>query len=137
VLHGYPVRGRRRDLGFDRRDSASAMPKAVVTHDSFDWSRDVRPNVPWSETVIYEAHAKGLTKLLEAAPAQERGTFAALANPRVIDHMKRLGITTLELMPIHAFTQDRFLLEKGLRNYWGYNSLSFFAPERGDPRCRL
>jgi glycogen operon protein len=131
VLHGYPVRGRRKDLGFDRRDSASAMPKAVVTHDSFDWSRDVRPNVPWSETVIYEAHAKGLTKLLEAAPAQERGSFAARAHPRGIDHMKRLGITTLELMPIHAFTQDRFLLEKGLRNYWGYNSLSFFAPEPG------
>lgn len=129
VLHGYPVRGRRKDLGFDRRDSASAMPKAVVTYDSFDWSRDIRPNVPWSETVIYEAHAKGLTKLLEAAPAQDRGTFAALAHPKVIDHMKRLGITTLELMPIHAFTQDRFLLEKGLRNYWGYNSLSFFAPE--------
>ncbi len=129
VLHGYPVRGRRADLGFDRRDSAAAMPKAVVTHDSFDWSRDVRPNVPWSETIIYEAHAKGLTKLLEAAPPQERGTFAALAHPRVIDHMKRLGITTLELMPIHAFVQDRFLQEKGLRNYWGYNTLSFFAPE--------
>ncbi|MEC3909197.1 glycogen debranching protein GlgX [Sphingobium sp. CR2-8] len=129
VLHGYPVRGKRADLGFDKRDSAAAMPKAVVTHDSFDWSRDVKPNVPWSETVIYEAHAKGLTKLLEVVPPKERGTFAALAHPKVIDHLKRLGITTLELMPIHAFVQDRFLQEKGLRNYWGYNSLSFFAPE--------
>ena len=129
VLHGYPVRGRRADLGFDKRDSAAAMPKAVVTHDSFDWSRDARPNIPWSETVIYEAHAKGLTKLLEVAPPQERGTFAALAHPKVIDHIKRLGITAIELMPIHAFTQDRFLQEKGLRNYWGYNTLSFFAPE--------
>ena len=72
VLHGYPIRGRRGDLGFDKRDSAPAMPKGVVTHDSFDWSRDVRPNIPWSQTVIYEAHAKGLTKLLEAAPPQER-----------------------------------------------------------------
>ena len=129
VLHGYPVRGRRADLGFDKRDSAAAMPKAVVTHDSFDWSRDIRPNIPWSETVIYEAHAKGLTKLLEAAPVQERGTFAALAHPKVIDHLKRLGVTALELMPIHAFTQDRFLQKRGLRNYWGYNTLSFFTPE--------
>ncbi|MET0250351.1 MAG: glycogen debranching protein GlgX [Sphingobium sp.] len=129
MLHGYPVRGRRADLGFDKRDSAAAMPKGVVTHDSFDWSRDIRPNIPWSETVIYEAHAKGLTKLLEVAPPQERGTFAALAHPKVIDHLKRLGVTALELMPIHAFTQDRFLQERGLRNYWGYNTLSFFAPE--------
>ena len=131
VLHGYPVRGRRADLGFDKRDSAPAMPKAIVTNDAFDWSRDVRPNTPWSETVIYEAHAKGLTKLLDLVPPRERGTFAALSHPHVIDHLKRLGITALELMPIHAFTQDRFLQERGLRNYWGYNSLSFFAPEPG------
>ncbi|EZP74366.1 Glycogen debranching enzyme GlgX [Sphingomonas paucimobilis] len=131
ALHGYPVRGRRADLGFDKRDSAPAMPKAVVTHDIFDWSRDVRPNTPWSETVIYEAHAKGLTKLMEHVPPEERGTFAGLAHPRVIDHLKRLGVTALELMPIHAFVQDRFLQEKGLRNYWGYNSLNFFTPEPG------
>ncbi|MCE7795980.1 glycogen debranching protein GlgX [Sphingobium sufflavum] len=129
ALHGYPVRGRRADLGFDKRDSAPAMPKSVVTHDSFDWSRDVRPNTPWSKTVLYEAHAKGLTKLLEDVPAQERGTFAGLAHPRVIDHLHRLGVTALELMPIHSFTQDRYLQEKGLRNYWGYNSLNFFTPE--------
>ena len=130
-LHGYPLRGRRADLGFDKRDSAPAMPKAVVTHDAFDWSEDRRPRTPWSETVIYEAHAKGLTKLLEEAPPQERGTFAALAHPKAIDHLKRLGITALELLPIHAFTQDRFLQEKGLRNYWGYNTLNFFTPEPG------
>jgi glycogen operon protein len=130
VLHGYPVRGRRADLSFDKRDSAPAMPKAVVSHDVFDWSQDRRPNTPWSETVIYEAHAKGLTKLLELVPPRERGTFAALAHPRVIDHLKRLGVTALELLPIHAFTQDRFLQERGLRNYWGYNTLGFFAPEQ-------
>ncbi|KHK90892.1 glycogen debranching protein GlgX [Novosphingobium malaysiense] len=129
ALHGYPVRGRKADLGFDRRDSAPAMPKAVVTHDCFDWSHDVRPNTPWSETIIYEAHAKGLTKLLEHAPPQERGTFAALAHPKVIEHLQQLGVTALELMPIHAFVQDRFLQEKGLSNYWGYNTLSFFTPE--------
>ena len=129
ALHGYPVRGRRADLGFDKRDSAPAVPKCVVTHDVFDWSRDIKPNTPWSETVIYEAHAKGLTKLLEEAPPQERGTFAAMTHPKVIDHLKRLGVTALELMPVHAFVQDRFLQEKGLRNYWGYNTLNFFTPE--------
>jgi glycogen operon protein len=129
ALHAYPLRGRRADLGFDKRDSAPAMPKSVVTHDAFDWSRDVKPNTPWSETVIYEAHAKGLTKLLEEAPPQERGTFAALTHPKVIDHLKRLGVTALELMPIHTFAHDRFLQEKGLRNYWGYNSLNFFTPQ--------
>ena len=129
VLHAYPLRGKRADLGFDKRDSAPAMPKGVVTHDHFDWSEDRRPNTPWSETVIYEAHAKGLTKLLEHAPAQERGTYAALAHPHVIDHLKSLGVTALELLPIQAFTQDRFLQEKGLRNYWGYNTLNFFTPE--------
>ncbi|KTR85198.1 glycogen debranching protein [Novosphingobium barchaimii] len=129
VLHAYPLRSRRGDLALDKRDSAPAMPKAVVTHDFFDWSEDRRPNTPWSETVIYEAHAKGLTKLLEQAAPQERGTFAGLAHPKVIDHLKRLGVTALELLPIHAFTQDRFLQEKGLRNYWGYNTLNFFTPE--------
>ena len=129
ALHAYPVRGRSADMGFDRRDSAPAMPKAVVTHDSFDWSRDIRPNTPWSDTVIYEAHVKGLTRLLEDVPHQERGTFAGLAHRTVVEHLKRLGVTAIELMPIHAFTQDRFLQAKGLRNYWGYNTLNFFTPE--------
>ena len=130
ALHGYRIRSRREDLSFDRRDSAPAMPKAVVTDNHFDWSRDVRPKTPWSETVIYEAHAKGLTQLFEEVAPPERGTFAALSHPKVIDHLKRLGVTAIELMPIHAFVQDRFLQEKGLRNYWGYNSLAFFAPEQ-------
>ena len=130
ALHSYRVRSPRKDLSFDRRDSAPAMPKSVVVSDGFDWTGDVRPNVPWSETVIYEAHVKGLTKLLDDVPRRERGTFAALAHPKVIAHLQRIGITTLELLPIHAFTQDRFLQEKGLSNYWGYNTLSFFAPER-------
>ena len=129
ALHGYRVGSRRADLSFDRRDSAAAMPKGVVTAESFDWGDDVRPNTPWDRTVIYEAHVRGLTKLMDEVPPEERGTFAALAHPRVIDHLLRLGVTALELMPIHAFVKDRFLLEKGLTNYWGYNSLSFFAPE--------
>ena len=130
ALHGYRVGARRGDLSFDKRDSAPAMPKAMVTDDHFDWSGDRRPNTPWSETVVYEAHVKGLTKLNELVPPQERGTYKALGHPKVIEHLKRLGITALELLPIHAFTQDRFLQEKGLANYWGYNTLAFFAPEQ-------
>jgi glycogen operon protein len=129
ALHGYRVRSSRADMSFDRRDSAPAMPKAVVTHAAFDWSGDVRPNVPWSETVIYEAHVRGLSKLFEEVGPRERGTFAALASAPVIDHLKRLGITAIELLPIHAYVSERFLQEKGLSNYWGYNTLSFFTPE--------
>ncbi|WP_114952443.1 glycogen debranching protein GlgX [Sphingosinicella terrae] len=129
ALHGYRVRSSRSDLSFDRRDSAPAMPKAVVTHDSFDWSGDVRPNTPWSETVIYEAHVRGLSKLMEEVDPRERGTFAGLANGAVIEHLQRLGITAIELLPIHAYVSERFLQEKGLSNYWGYNTLSFFTPE--------
>ena len=129
ALHSYRVRSSRKDLSFDRRDSAPAMPKAVVTSSAFDWSRDVRPNTPWSETVIYEAHVKGLTKLLEDAAVPERGTYAALAHPKVIAHLQRIGVTAIELLPIHSFVQDRRLQEAGLANYWGYNTLSFFAPE--------
>lgn len=130
ALHGYRIGQRKEDLSFDKRDSAPAMPKAVVVDDHWDWSRDRRPNTPWSETVIYEAHVKGLTKLMELVPARERGTYAALGHPAVIKHLQRTGVTAIELLPIHTFTQDRFLQEKGLRNYWGYNTLGFFAPEQ-------
>lgn len=130
ALHSYRVRSPRKDLSFDRRDSAPAMPKAVVTSEAFDWTGDKRPNTPWTDTVIYEAHVKGLTRLLEDVPQRERGTFSALAHPKVIAHLKRIGATALELLPIHAFVQDRRLQEAGLVNYWGYNTLSFFAPER-------
>ncbi|MBC7158544.1 MAG: glycogen debranching protein GlgX, partial [Porphyrobacter sp.] len=130
ALHAYRLRSPRKDLSFDRRDSAPAMPKSVVMAEGFDWTGDQRPAVPWSDTVIYEAHVKGLTKLLEDVPRRERGTYAALAHPKVIAHLQRIGVTTLELLPIHAFTQDRHLVEKNLANYWGYNTLAFFAPER-------
>ncbi|MGN8000160.1 glycogen debranching protein GlgX [Sphingomonas sp. 22176] len=128
-LHGYRVNSPRADLSFDRRDSAASMPKSVVVTDAFDWGDDRRPNVPWSETILYEAHLKGLTQLMEDVPVGERGTYRALSHPRVIAHLQRLGITAVELLPIHGFVQDRFLQEKGLVNYWGYNSLTFFAPE--------
>ena len=130
ALHGYRIGHRREDLSFDKRDSAPAMPKAVVVDDHWDWSHDRRPNTPWSDTVIYEAHVKGLTKLMELVPPRQRGTYAALGHPAVIAHLQRLGVTALELLPIQSFTQDRFLQEKGLKNYWGYNTLGFFAPEQ-------
>lgn len=129
ALFGYRFNSPRQDLSFDRRDSAAAMPKGVVVEDTFNWANDTRPMVPWAKTVIYEAHVRGISMLREDIPSHQRGTFAALANPRFIEHLLKLGVTTVELMPVHAFLQDRFLLEKGLRNYWGYSTLSFFAPE--------
>jgi len=130
AMFGYRVNSPRTDLSFDRRDSAPGMLKAVVTSDTFNWADDRPPNIPWSDTVIYEAHVKGLSNLRPDLRPRERGTFAALADPAMIDHLRRLGITAVELMPIHAFVQDRHLLEKDLRNYWGYNTLSFFAIEQ-------
>jgi glycogen operon protein len=129
ALFGYRVGAGRGDLSFDRRDSAPAMPKAVVADDSFNWGDDRPPNVPWDRTVVYEAHVRGLTMRRGDLPPRERGTFAALADPRLVDHLHRLGVTAVELLPVHAFAQDRFLVEKGLRNYWGYSTLAFFAPE--------
>ena len=129
ALYGYRLHSPRADLSFDRRDSAPGMPKAVVTDDAFNWGDDRPPNTPWSDTVIYEAHLKGLTMLRPDIRPHERGTFAALASPPMIEHYRRLGITAVELMPIHAYAQDRRLVEQGLKNYWGYNTIGFFAPE--------
>ncbi|HUN41196.1 MAG TPA: glycogen debranching protein GlgX [Acetobacteraceae bacterium] len=129
VLYGYRTQSSRADLSFDRRDSGPSMPKGVVTDDNFNWGADRPPSIPWSDTVIYEAHVRGLTKLHPHIPRQDRGTFAALAAPPMLDHYRRLGITAIELLPVHAFVQDRRLLQMGLRNYWGYNTLGFFAPE--------
>ena len=131
ALFGYRLNAPRTDLSFDRRDSAPAMPRAIVTEDTFNWSGDVRPSVPWAKTVIYECHVRGASMTRDGIRPHQRGTFAALGEARFIEHLKKLGVTTLELMPVHAFVQDRFLLERGLRNYWGYSTLSFFAPEPG------
>jgi isoamylase len=129
ALFGYRVGSNRADLTFDRRDSARAVPKGVVVDNSFNWGDDRPPAIAWEQTVIYEAHLRGLTSTFEAVPPRERGTFAALANPHVIAHLQHLGITAIELLPVHAFMQDRFLVERRLRNYWGYSTLSYFAPE--------
>jgi isoamylase len=110
-------------------DSAAHMMKSVVITPFFDWEGDRRLDIPYNESIIYEAHVKGLTQLHPDLPEELRGTYAGLAHPAITDHLTKLGITAIELMPVHQFVQDSTLLEKGLRNYWGYNTIGFFAPE--------
>ena len=129
ALYGYRIGARSGDLSLDRRDSAFAMPKGVVVAEHFDWGNDRPPNVPWSDTVIYETHLRGLTMRRDDLPPHDRGTFSGLGHPRTVDYLRRLGVTAVELLPVHAFVQDRALVENGLSNYWGYNTLAFFAPE--------
>ena len=126
---GYRVGHAKDDLSFDRRDSAAGTPKCRVIDPAFTWGDDRPPRVPWHDTVIYEAHVRGLTMRHPDVPPQLRGTYAGLATAPLIEHFMRLGITTVELMPVHAFVDDRTLIEKGLRNYWGYNTIGFFAPD--------
>jgi len=109
-------------------DSAPYTFRSVVAQPYFDWGNDRRLEIPWNETVIYEAHVRGLTMHHPEVPPALRGTYAGVAHPAVIEHLKLLGVTALELLPIHAFVHDGFLLERGLRNYWGYNTIGFFAP---------
>ncbi|MEO9322064.1 glycogen debranching protein GlgX [Nocardioides sp. C4-1] len=109
-------------------DSAAHVAHGVVINPFFDWEGDRRLNYPYNESVIYEAHVKGMTQLHPEVPEELRGTYAGLAHPAVTDHLARLGVTAIELMPVHQFVQDSTLLDKGLRNYWGYNTLGFFAP---------
>jgi isoamylase len=129
ALYGYRVTSPRADLSFDRRDSAFALPKGVITVDRFDWGEDRPPRTPWADTVIYEAHLRGLSMRHGAVPEHQRGSAAALGHEDIVAHLRRLGVTAIELLPIHAIAQDRPLLERGLMNYWGYNTLSYFAPE--------
>ncbi|MGE5545447.1 MAG: glycogen debranching protein GlgX [Solirubrobacterales bacterium] len=126
---GYRLGHAREDLSFDRRDNARQMPKCELVDPAFTWGAESRPGVPWPQSVIYEAHVRGLTMLHPDVPARRRGTFAGLADPVTVDHLRSLGITAIELLPVHAFLDDRTLIDKGLRNYWGYNSIGFFALE--------
>jgi glycogen operon protein len=109
-------------------DSAPYVFRSVVHNPYFDWSNDRHPDTPLHETVIYEAHVKGMTRCHPDVPESLRGTYAGFAHPAVIDHLQALGVTAVELMPIHQFVQDQLLLERSLRNYWGYNTIGFFAP---------
>jgi isoamylase len=109
-------------------DSAPFMPKCVVINPFFDWAHDRRPNTPWHRTVVYETHVKGFTRTHPDVPEDLRGTYAGLAHPVAIRYLQRLGVTAIELLPVHQFVQDSLLLERGLRNYWGYNSIGYLAP---------
>ncbi|MER5552222.1 glycogen debranching protein GlgX [Streptomyces sp. NPDC002793] len=112
----------------DDRDSAPYVPKAVVVHDDDDWAEDRRPKTPWADTVIYELHVRGFTELHPDIPPELRGTYAGLAHPAAIGHLRRLGVTAVELLPVHQFAHEDHLLRRGLHNYWGYNSIGYFAP---------
>ncbi len=117
------------DMSLDTTDSAPFVPKAVVIDNKFDWGNDSPPRVPMHQSVIYETHVKGFTATHPDIPEEIRGTYAALAHPVAINYLKELGITAVELLPIHHFLTDRHLKDKGLTNYWGYNSIGFFAPD--------
>jgi glycogen operon protein len=128
---GPALRGHQDDGSPSQEDSAPYTFRSVVAQPYFDWGSDRRLEIPWNETVIYETHVRGLTMRHPELPPHLRGTYAGLAHPAIIKYLKSLGITAVELLPIHAFIHDGFLLEKGLRNYWGYHSIGYFAPHPG------
>jgi len=129
ALFGYAIGDPEQDLSRSDSDSAAGLPKCVVVDPAFSWGNDAAPATPWHKTVIYELHVKGFTVRHPAVPPELRGTFAALALPQVIEYLKSLGITAVELMPVHQCIADKHLEDHGLTNYWGYNSIGFFAPE--------
>ncbi|MGH7468437.1 MAG: glycogen debranching protein GlgX, partial [Longimicrobiales bacterium] len=120
-VFGYPVGDTRADLARDERDDARGVPKSVITDPFFDWDGDRKLRTPLHRTVIYEVHVKGFSILNPEVPPEQRGTYAGLASPAAIQYLTQLGITAVELLPVHDFLDDQFLLDKGLRNYWGYN----------------
>ena len=126
-LYGYTIGHPDADLSFDERDSAPFMPKAVVVHDDYDWEDDQRLLTAWNQTLVYETHVRGYTMRHPDVAEAARGTCAGLAHDAVLDYIKGLGVTAVELLPVQAYLDDSHLLEKGLRNYWGYNTLAFFA----------
>jgi glycogen operon protein len=129
ALYGYTVGHKKGDLSFDRRESAGYLPKCRVLEPAFTWGDDHPPQIPWQDMVIYELQVRGFTMRHPEIPEALRGSYAGLGSAPAISHLKRLGVTTVELMPVHSFINDRYLAEKGLQNFWGYNTLGFFAPE--------
>ncbi|MBD1864024.1 MULTISPECIES: glycogen debranching protein GlgX [Trichocoleus] len=131
-LFGYSWESPEADLSFSELDSAHLIPKSVVVDESFDWEGDRLLRTPWHETIIYETHVKGFTKLHPDIPEELRGTYAGMAHPAAIEHLQRLGISAVELMPVHHFlSYPGHLADKGLKNYWGYDSVNYFAPHSG------
>ena len=127
--YGYRIGAPEEDLARDDRNSAGAMPKCVVIDAAFTWGDDRAPNIPWNRTVIYECHVKGMTRCHPEVPERVRGTYLGLATDPIIDHLRSLGVTTVELMPIHHHITAPALVERGLTNYWGYDSIGFLAPD--------
>ena len=127
-MWGYKIGDPQADLSFDERDNAASAPLAAVVDPAFTWGDDRPPNVPWHKTIIYELHVKGFTKLHPEVPDRLRGTYSGLASEAALSYLQKLGITAVELLPVHHFLDDRHLVDKGLSNYWGYNTLGFFAP---------
>jgi glycogen operon protein len=128
-LFGYTIGSEDEDLSFDERDSAAFAPLGAVIDPAFEWGDDKPPATPWNHTIIYEAHVKGMTKTHPDIPENLRGTYAGIAHPAIISHLSKLGVTALELMPVHHRVNDRSYIDRGLNDYWGYNTLSFFAPD--------
>jgi glycogen operon protein len=129
ALYGYTIGHSKADLSFDRRDSAGGIPRCKVIDAAFTWGNDRSPNIDWHDMVVYEVHVRGFTMQHPDVPPALRGTYAGLASAPVIEYLKRLGVTTIELLPVHTFVDDRQLVERGLRNYWGYNTIGYFAPD--------
>jgi glycogen operon protein len=127
-ISGYVFDGEDEDLSFDDRDSAPAVPRSVVVSEGFDWSGEVRPARPLAESVIYELHVKGFSRRLPGVPEELRGTYLGLSHPAAVAHLRELGVTAVELLPVFTFDDDGALVDNGLVNYWGYNTLGFFAP---------
>ncbi|MFC5696255.1 glycogen debranching protein GlgX [Pseudomonas sp. GCM10022186] len=131
ALFGYVIGSRDADLGFDERDSAPFVPKCQVIDPAFTWGDQQHQRRPWDSTLIYEAHLRGISMRHPAVPEHLRGSFSGLMNAELIQHIRSLGVSAIELLPVHAFLDDKHLLEKGMNNYWGYNSIAFFAPHPG------
>lgn len=129
AMFGYRIGDPKADLSFDTRDNAANIPKCVVVDQAFTWGGDQHPKTPWDRTVIYEVHVKGLTAQHPEVPDHMRGTYSALTTPAVIDHLLELGVTAVELLPAHHFVRDKHLADRGLTNYWGYNTVGFFSPD--------
>jgi isoamylase len=128
-VFGYKIGDPSVDLSFDERDSAGVVPKSLVIETAFSWGDDRPPNIPWSRTLIYECHVKGMTKLHPDVPGNLRGTYLGMVADPILDHLRSLGVTAVELLPIHQAMSERRLQELGLSNYWGYNTVGFFAPD--------
>ncbi|MHB1868514.1 MAG: glycogen debranching protein GlgX, partial [Nitrososphaerales archaeon] len=129
AVFGYKIGDPAKDLSFSQDDSGPFVPKCVVVDTKYDWKDDRLLRIPWNETIIYEMHVKGFTQLCPDVDQEKRGTYSGLASPKVIRYLKDLGVSAVELLPVHHHVDSKYLIDGGLRNYWGYNTIGFFAPD--------